>query len=75
MSKDEKSDRLVLSDRDSLRVIAFLESPPEANAKLRTAAKDLPLMPLATIERLLKGETSPWPSVPSDSGRLRPAPC
>jgi uncharacterized protein (DUF1778 family) len=31
-----------LSERDSLRVLALLENPPALNAKLLSAAKDLP---------------------------------
>ncbi len=37
--------RLVLSERDSLRVLELLEHPPQPNAKLLAAAKALPLQP------------------------------
>ena len=37
----ERAERLQLSERDSLRVLALLESPPEPNAKLRAAARAL----------------------------------
>ena len=38
----EAADHLQLSERDSLRVLELLEHPPEANAKLRAAAKAMP---------------------------------
>ena len=38
----EEAEHLVLSERDSLRVLAVLESPPKPNAKLLAAAKSLP---------------------------------
>ena len=34
-----RSERLVLSERDSLRVLDLLENPPEPNARLIRAAK------------------------------------
>ena len=37
--------RLVLSERDSLRILELLEHPPQPNAKLLAAAKALPLQP------------------------------
>ena len=37
-----ESERLELSERDSLRVLAMLENPPKPNAKLLVAAKSLP---------------------------------
>ena len=37
----EQSERVVLSERDSLKVLALLESPPPPNAKLRAAARRL----------------------------------
>ncbi len=37
----EEAERLELSERDSLRVLALLENPPKPNAKLLTAAKSL----------------------------------
>ena len=39
----EAADHLMLSERDSLRVLELLENPPPANAKLRAAAQALPL--------------------------------
>ncbi len=38
----EAADRLKLSERDSLRVLALLENPPAPNAKLRAAAAAMP---------------------------------
>jgi len=38
----EKADRLRLSKRDSLRVLALLENPPAPNARLQAAARALP---------------------------------
>ncbi len=38
----EEAERLELSERDSLRVMALLENPPKPNAKLLAAAKSLP---------------------------------
>jgi len=38
----EEADRITLSERDSLRVLELLESPPVPNARLRAAAKALP---------------------------------
>jgi hypothetical protein len=38
----EEAEHLVLSERDSLRVLAVLENPPKPNAKLLAAAKSLP---------------------------------
>ena len=38
----QESERLELSERDSLRVLAMLENPPKPNAKLLVAAKSLP---------------------------------
>ena len=38
----QESERLELSERDSLRVLAMLENPPKPNAKLLAAAKVLP---------------------------------
>jgi uncharacterized protein (DUF1778 family) len=38
----EKADRVQLSKRDSLRVLALLESPPAPNANLLAAARALP---------------------------------
>ncbi len=35
----ERSERLVLSERDTLRVLDLLENPPAATARLRRAAK------------------------------------
>jgi len=37
----ERAERLQLSERDSLRVLALLENPPEPNAKLVRAARAL----------------------------------
>ena len=37
----EQAERVVLSDRDSLRVLDILENPPPPNAKLRRAAAAL----------------------------------
>ena len=36
------ADQLVLSERDSLRVLDLLENPPPANARLRAAAAAMP---------------------------------
>jgi len=38
----EEAERIRLSERDSLRVLALLENPPKPNAKLRAAARALP---------------------------------
>jgi uncharacterized protein (DUF1778 family) len=38
----QEAEHLELSGRDSLRVLALLESPPKPNAKLLAAAKALP---------------------------------
>jgi uncharacterized protein (DUF1778 family) len=35
----EQSERVELSERDSLRVLELLENPPKPSARLRTAAK------------------------------------
>ena len=35
----ENAERLALSERDSLRVLALLENPPATNEKLRRAAE------------------------------------
>ena len=37
----QESERVELSERDSLRVLALLENPPKPNAKLLAAAKAL----------------------------------
>jgi len=37
----EEAERIRLSERDSLRVLALLENPPKPNAKLRAAARGL----------------------------------
>ena len=38
----QEAEHLELSERDSLRVLAFLERPPKPNARLLAAAKSLP---------------------------------
>ena len=38
----QEAERVVLSGRDSLRVLALLEHPPKPGAKLLAAAKALP---------------------------------
>jgi uncharacterized protein (DUF1778 family) len=38
----EKAEHVVLSKRDSLRVLELLEKPPVPNARLKAAAKALP---------------------------------
>jgi uncharacterized protein (DUF1778 family) len=38
----EESERIVLSERDSLTVLKLLENPPAPNAKLRAAIAALP---------------------------------
>jgi uncharacterized protein (DUF1778 family) len=38
----EDSDRLQLSERDSLRVLQLLENPPAPNARLLAAARTFP---------------------------------
>ena len=38
----EQAERVPLSERDSLRVLAVLEQPPTPNARLLAAAKALP---------------------------------
>jgi uncharacterized protein (DUF1778 family) len=38
----EQADHVQLSERDSLRVLDLLESPPAASAKLLAAARALP---------------------------------
>jgi uncharacterized protein (DUF1778 family) len=37
----EQSERLALSERDSLKVLELLENPPPPNARLRAAARRL----------------------------------
>lgn len=41
----EEADRVQLSERDSLRVLALLENPPAPNARLLAAADALPEHP------------------------------
>ena len=41
----EEADRVKLSERDSLRVLALLENPPAPNARLLAAADALPEHP------------------------------
>jgi uncharacterized protein (DUF1778 family) len=41
----EDADRVQLSERDSLRVLALLENPPAPNARLLAAAQALPQHP------------------------------
>lgn len=38
----EAAERIVLNERDSLRVLQLLESPPAPNAKLRAAMSSMP---------------------------------
>lgn len=38
----DRAERVKLSARDSLKVLALLENPPTANKKLRAAARALP---------------------------------
>ena len=38
----EESERIVLSERDGLKVLKLLETPPEPNAKLRAAIAAMP---------------------------------
>jgi uncharacterized protein (DUF1778 family) len=38
----EQAERIALSERDSLRVLALLENPPQPNARLIAAAQALP---------------------------------
>jgi uncharacterized protein (DUF1778 family) len=38
----EESERIVLSERDSLLVLKLLEDPPEPNAKMRAAIAAMP---------------------------------
>jgi len=38
----EDAERIVLSERDSLRVLRLLENPPAPNAKLRAAIQAMP---------------------------------
>jgi uncharacterized protein (DUF1778 family) len=38
----QEAEHLELSERDSLRVLAVLENPPNPNAKVPAAAKSLP---------------------------------
>ena len=38
----EQAERMVLSERDSLRVLELLEHPPVPNARLMAAARALP---------------------------------
>ena len=40
-----QAEHIVLSERDSLRVLNTLENPPPLNAKLLDAARALPTMP------------------------------
>ena len=39
------AERIILSERDSLRVLEALENPPAPNARLQAAAKALPSLP------------------------------
>jgi uncharacterized protein (DUF1778 family) len=41
----DKAERMVLSERDSLRVLDLLENPPEPNERLIAAARALPTAP------------------------------
>lgn len=41
----EQAERVPLSERDSLRVLAVLEQPPAPNARLLAAAEALPTPP------------------------------
>ena len=41
----DQHERMALSKRDSLLVMKLLENPPPANAKLRKAARALPVRP------------------------------
>ena len=41
----DKAERLVLSERDSLRVLDLLENPPKPNERLLAAARALPAAP------------------------------
>ncbi|MBF0178820.1 MAG: DUF1778 domain-containing protein [Magnetococcales bacterium] len=41
----DQAERVELSERDSLRVLALLENPPEPNAKLLAAADAMPTLP------------------------------
>ncbi len=41
----EEADRVQISERDSLRVLALLENPPAPNARLLAAADALPEHP------------------------------
>lgn len=41
----QEADRVQLSERDSLRVLALLEHPPAPNARLLAAARALPPHP------------------------------
>ena len=38
----DKTERIELSERDSLRLLKLLEEPPQPTAKLQSAAHDLP---------------------------------
>jgi uncharacterized protein (DUF1778 family) len=38
----EQAEQLMLSERDSVRVLELLENPPSPNAKLLAAARSLP---------------------------------
>ncbi len=38
----EKAERVVLSERDTLRVLELLENPPAPNERLMKAARELP---------------------------------
>lgn len=40
-----EAERVALSERDSLRVLATLEDPPPPNEKLLAAARTLPTLP------------------------------
>ncbi len=40
-----EAERVALSERDSLRVLAALEDPPPPNEKLLAAARTLPTLP------------------------------
>ena len=47
----ERAERIVLSERDSQRVLDLLENPPPPNAKLRRAAADFANRPVNYQEK------------------------
>src|SRR5271155_5022110 len=61
-----EAERLTLSERDSLRVLALLENPPPAPDRLLRAAKlgfTVPLRPSCGTKRRSRNDTTAPPSI------------